>query len=147
MLQCVLTDALYLEAFGKICLTASWFSGHCRFLLLPRFEVFMILQAIKGISALYFSILLVRFTFLPFLGVQVLRKTNQCFWNGNCWETPSALDESQSPSERLWEIKTHHLFPQILSNNLSLIKSKILFARLPAVLVRNYHPCLQLWEK
>lgn len=37
MLQCVLADALYLEAFGKICLTASWFCGHCRLPLLSRF--------------------------------------------------------------------------------------------------------------
>lgn len=147
MLQCVLIDALYLEAFGKICLTASWFSGHCRFLLLSRFEGFMILQAIRGISALYFSILLVGFRFVPFVGVQVLQKTNQCFWNGNCRETLSAPDKSQSPSECLWEIKTDHLFPQILSNNLNLIKSKISFAWLPGVLVRNYRPCLQLWEK
>lgn len=88
------------------------------------------------------------------LGVQVLRKTNRCFWNRNCWETPSAPADLlpapeglQSLSKCLCEIKIDHVFPQILSNNLRLIKSKILFARLPAVLVRNYHPCLELWEK
>lgn len=88
------------------------------------------------------------------LDVQVLQQTNQCFWNGNYWGTPAAPaallpapEGSQSLSKCLCEIKIDHLFPQILSNNLSLIKSKILFAWLPVVLERNYHPYLQLWEK
>lgn len=75
-------------------------------------------------------------------------------WNGNCWGTPAAPaallpapEGSHSLSKCLCEIKIDHLFPQILSNNLSLIKRKILFAWLPVVLERNSHPCLQLWGK
>lgn len=85
---------------------------------------------------------------------QVLQKTNQYLWNGNCWETPAAPADLlpapeglQSLTKCLCEIKIDRLFPQILSNNLRLIKSKISFAWLPVVLVRNYHPCLQQWEK
>lgn len=87
------------------------------------------------------------------LDVQVVQKTNQCFWNGNCWGAPAAPaallpapEGSHSLSKCLCEIKIDHLFPQILSNNLSLIKSKILFAWLPVVLERSYHPCLLLGE-
>lgn len=58
-----------------------------------------------------------------------------------------APEGSHSLNKCLCEIKTDHLFPQILSNNLSLIKSKILFAWLPVELERNYHPCFQLWGK
>lgn len=55
MLQCMLADALYLEAFGKIYLTASW-SLQASFII--HIWEFMLLQPFRGIPAPYFSILL-----------------------------------------------------------------------------------------
>lgn len=58
-------------------------------------------------------------------------------------DMPPAPEGLQSLSECLCEIKIHHLFLQFLSNNLRLRKSLLGSQQC----LRNYHPCLQLWEK